>query len=242
MRARHAERTEASGVGAARPIPRRNGLREEVYEAILELIVQDVIGEGSALRVEALAQRLDVSPTPVREALVQLEATGLVDHVANKGFTVARHPDAAELAELMDARAVLEVAAVRRAALAADSELIDQLADLLTLQERAAARLPSDDNRARRAQSEYLAADHAFHDAIFAGSRNRHLARLAHTLDAQSQRARQSSRRGVRDAAEAIAEHHAILDAIRSGDADAAEEAMTGHLRRVLEHAVTDAD
>ena len=242
MPTQYAEPVNAQGLGAAQPIPRRNGLREEVYEAILELLVQNAIGEGSALRVEALAKQLDVSPTPVREALVQLESTGLVDHIANKGFTVAHHPDAAELAELMDARTVLEIAAARRAALVDDRGLTDRLAELLSVQERAAARLPSDDRRAQPAQREYFAADHAFHDAIFSGSRNRHLARLARSLDAQSQRARQVSRRGVRDADDAIVEHRAVLDAIRSGDADAAEEAMSRHLRRVLERALSDAD
>ena len=67
MPTQYAEPVNAQGLGAAQPIPRRNGLREEVYEAILELLVQNAIGEGSALRVEALAKQLDHGVLVVRD-------------------------------------------------------------------------------------------------------------------------------------------------------------------------------
>ncbi|GAB3402484.1 GntR family transcriptional regulator [Schumannella luteola] len=226
------EVTAAGGLAQTRPLRRRAGLREEVHEAVLELLVTGAIAEGSALRVDAIAQQLGVSPTPVREALVQLESTGLVEHVANKGFAVAARLRHDELAELVDARSVLEVAAARRAAAAADPELAARLDELTAQQERAAAGLDAADGLAWR---EYLRIDHAFHDAIFDGSRNRYLVRLAHTIDAQAQRVRQSVRLGVTDADAAIAEHRAIAAAIAAGDVAAADAAMAAHLHRVLE-------
>lgn len=222
-----------------RPV-RRSGLRDEVYQAILEMLIENRLAAGSALRVEALAQQLEVSPTPVREALVQLEATGLVDYVANKGYTVAPLPSAEDMRRIMDARLVLEIAAARRAAAGANSVALDELAAVVRAQEDAARRIRDDrDGGERSALREYLRLDHAFHDGIFRECGNPYLARLARSMDAQSQRARQSFLHGVDDAADATAEHGEILRAIAASDPDQAEEATRRHLERVLAKALT---
>lgn len=220
--------------GSPRPV-RRTGLREEVYGSILEMLVQGDLEEGSALRVEALAQALGVSPTPVREALVQLESTGLITYVSNKGYSVSSDLTAEDIAEIMDARMVLEIAAAQRAARAGDASLVRRLKELVE-QQRAIARRVVDGSTSERrdATREYLSTDHAFHDAIFRGSRNRYLVRLAAALDAQSQRARQAYRSGITDEDEALSEHEAICEAIAGGDPTQAEMAMRAHLERVL--------
>ncbi|MCH6470173.1 GntR family transcriptional regulator [Sinomonas terrae] len=227
---------------SSRPI-RRSGLRESVYESILEMLVEGEIAEGSPLRVEALAQLLEVSPTPVREALVQLEATGLVTYVANRGYTAAPHLSADEKTAMMDARLVLEVAAVRRAAELGDPSVPSHLRALLAGQREAASRLDGPDGEQQRdALRDYLRIDHSFHDGILHGCGNHFLFRLASTLDAQAQRMRQSFLNGIPDAEDVLAEHSAIADAIASGDPDAAEQAMRDHLSRVLSLSLSQAD
>lgn len=221
---------------------RRAGLREEVYDALLDLLIENRIDEGSPLRVESVSRLLDVSPTPVREALVQLESTGLVTYVANKGYSVSPRLSPEGIVELMDARTVLETAAAARAAKAADDGAIAALRRLIEEQTAAARAVESADEAEHTAAvREYLRLDHAFHDTIFAASGNKHLRALAQRLDAQSQRARQSFRYGVSDADEALAEHAAIAAAIGARDAVAAETAMHEHLRRVLARSLAEA-
>ena len=67
------------------------------------------------LGIDRLAHDLGVSPTPVREALARLEHTGLVVRRANRGYRVAPPMSSEQVAELVDARVVLECAAVERA-------------------------------------------------------------------------------------------------------------------------------
>lgn len=218
---------------------RRSGLRSEVYHSIVAMLTEDELLPGSALRVEALAEMLDVSPTPVREALVQLEATGLVDYVANKGYSVAALPSADETRELMDARLVLEVAASRRAASREERGFAAELHSLADAQEAASGQLSDASLEQDRALiREYLRLDHAFHDLIFRESGNSYLARLAKTMDAQSQRTRQAFRHGIGDAPLVVAEHREIADAISAADIERAERAVSKHLMRVLDQAL----
>src|SRR6476646_5070508 len=86
-------------------------VREQLQDAILE----GVLKPGERLRAEALAQRFGTSRTPVREALLQLEAQGLVEVEPNRGAVVKAF-DAADLLDLYELRALLEPQAAARAA------------------------------------------------------------------------------------------------------------------------------
>ena len=93
----------------------RRGLRDRVYDLVLEMLLEGDLDPGSRLSIDTLAKQLDVSPTPVREAMVQLERTGLVTREALKGYRVAPPFGPEELSELFDARLMLEVEATRLA-------------------------------------------------------------------------------------------------------------------------------
>jgi DNA-binding GntR family transcriptional regulator len=86
-------------------------VRDELHHAILE----GALKPGERLRAEALAQRFGTSRTPIREALLQLEAQGLVEVEPNRG-AVVKPFDAADLMDLYEVRALLEPAAAARAA------------------------------------------------------------------------------------------------------------------------------
>jgi DNA-binding GntR family transcriptional regulator len=97
-------------------------VREQLQHAILE----GVLKPGERLRAEALAQRYGTSRTPVREALLQLEAQGLVEVEPNRG-AVVRPFERADLLDLYAVRALLEPAAAARAALRIAPQDIDRL-------------------------------------------------------------------------------------------------------------------
>ena len=91
-----------------------------VREAIQHAIVTGALAPGERLRAEALAHRFGTSRTPVREALLSLEAEGLVAIAPHRG-AVVRAFDAADLVELYELRAVIEPYAAARAQLASSS-------------------------------------------------------------------------------------------------------------------------
>jgi DNA-binding GntR family transcriptional regulator len=95
------------------PPPPTSTLR--VRDAIQRAILTGALAPGERLRAEALAHRFGTSRTPVREALLSLEAEGLVEIAPHKG-AVVRPFDAAGLVELYELRAVIEPYAAARAA------------------------------------------------------------------------------------------------------------------------------
>ena len=94
---------------------RRQVLRAEVEELILQRLLEARWPPGARLSIDGLARDLEVSPTPVREAMVSLERSGLVEYVALRGYVVAPMLDAEQMTELLDARRVVETAALGRA-------------------------------------------------------------------------------------------------------------------------------
>lgn len=99
------------------------------YRKLLDEIRSGRLNAGDRLRETDLAERLGVSRTPIREAIRQLEADGLVTHVPRQGASL-RTLDYAEVMELYEMRAVLEGTAARLAARAASDIEIEELAAL----------------------------------------------------------------------------------------------------------------
>ncbi|HIY23739.1 MAG TPA: GntR family transcriptional regulator, partial [Candidatus Brachybacterium merdigallinarum] len=93
---------------------RRQVLRDEVEELILQRLLENRWEPGARLSIDGLARDLEVSPTPVREAMVSLERSGLVEYVALRGYVVAPMLDERHMVELLDARRVVESAALGR--------------------------------------------------------------------------------------------------------------------------------
>jgi DNA-binding GntR family transcriptional regulator len=104
--------------------PRTSTLR--VRDELQRAILSGALGPGERLRAEALARRFGTSRTPVREALLALEAEGLVAMEPHRG-AVVRPFDAADLADLYELRAVLEPHAAARAAARIGPEALAEL-------------------------------------------------------------------------------------------------------------------
>ncbi len=74
---------------AVRTLPSRAALSDSVSAALRARIVDGSYGPGEPVRIDIVARELEVSQTPVREALARLEATGLVVREALRGYRVA---------------------------------------------------------------------------------------------------------------------------------------------------------
>src|SRR6201999_1561757 len=125
-----------------------------VRDLLEEAILEGELKPGERLRAEALAQRFGTSRTPIREALLQLEAQGLVEVEPNRGAVVKAF-DAADLRDLYEVRALLEPAAAARAATRISGAQIAEL-----------ERLCDDDAPVE----EQIASNEAFHRTITAAA------------------------------------------------------------------------
>ena len=212
----------------------RQALTDQVYEELLASLVDGRHEPGDALSIDGVARELEVSPTPVREALARLESTGLVTRIAMRGYRVAPTLSTEELAELMDARLAIEPVTALRACRRATPALIEAL-------DRSIADLRNAPTGPLSAQyREYWQADRRFHDLIAESADNRFLLMAYNCLGGQVQRFRLFTGLGVTDAEYAIKEHTAILAAFRSREPKKARRAMAKHLRGVRARSIKD--
>jgi DNA-binding GntR family transcriptional regulator len=189
---------------------------------------------GTGISIDGTARDLDVSPTPVREALARLESTGLVRRVALKGYRVAPLFSREELADLMDARLVIEPVNAERACEHVTPELCAGLEQSI-MDLRTAPKGPSFSEF-----RSYWEADERFHRLIAEGAHNQFLLSAYNALGGQVQRFRFFGGLGVTDADFAIAEHTAILEAFKNGDAVRARKMMSAHISGVKKRSQQD--
>src|ERR1700735_2299561 len=90
-------------------------LAEKAFETLHAAIITGQLAPGTRLPIEELAELLEMSPMPVREAVRRLDAAGLVENIPHRGARVTQL-SITDLAEVVEARLALEVLAIRRAA------------------------------------------------------------------------------------------------------------------------------
>jgi DNA-binding GntR family transcriptional regulator len=196
---------------------------ERTADALARLLGQAIISgqvaPGSRLREEAVARQFSVSRTPVREALIALAASGLVDLTPNRGATVLRLT-AGDVAEVYQLRALLESESASLAALRGTPELAallgkicDQMGEL--------GHAPA---------AEQLAADTSFHYTIADASGSPRLHALIRQVSAIPEAYRSSIPYTEADMAQAQRQHRAVVAAIRARSHTRARELMHSHV------------
>lgn len=200
-----------------------NGLAwERVYRSIREAITSGYFREGERLTESFIAEQLQTSRTPAREALHRLAAEGYLLLEPNRGARV-RALTQAEVEEILFVREVLERACVRLATERADADDLEQLAQCLTRMEEAGNR--HDSERVHAAGSQ-------FHAMIAAAARNRELLSILKQLQTKISRVSHAALTRPERVLAAVEEHWEIYRAIVARDPDAAEQAMTGHIQQ----------
>ena len=216
---RRGSRAALSGVAVKRlerPVP----LRQAVYEALIELIVNRTLQPGQHLVEVELAEYLGVSRQPVREALQRLQTEGWVDLKPAQGAFV-HLPTEEEADQLLSVRAVLETHSARLAAERATPEDVDHL---LGLQVSGQAAVEADDIERMVTAGADL---HAFVTKL---SGNTVLAEMIGMVDRRARwyYAPIAGRRG----ADSWIEHADLIRAISANDVDLAGTIMTQHADR----------
>src|SRR3954451_18493185 len=195
-------------------------MAEAALERLREAIIRGELTPGTPLRLEDLARTLGMSISPIREAVRQLEALGLAEHVPHHGAKVMAL-DVEELRELFSIRLALESMAVRRAAALCTDE--DIAMARLQLSQYDVARRAGDVRAAVRAHG-------AFHFALYEAARSPWLVRLIRPAWDSCERYRP-----VLLAKGKVQDRHEELDvellaACESHDGDRAARALHDHL------------
>jgi DNA-binding GntR family transcriptional regulator len=175
---------------------------------------------GERLDPEALGREFNVSRTPVREAIQQLVASGLVTVSPKKGTFVAR-VGIDQLIEMFEVMAELEGMCGRLAARRISEEELAGLREALARCEAAAEAGDPD---------EYYYENEEFHHRIYAASHNTFLAGEARQLKQRLKPYRRLQLQVRQRIGGSLAEHREIIAAIERGDAAAAEEALRQHV------------
>ncbi len=205
--------------GGARPTAASHILGQ-LRQAILSM----ALPPGAPLSEKELTERFGVSRTPVREALIRLAEERLVDIFPQSGTFVSRIPVAA-LPEAVIVRKALEQAALELCLARIDDSGLAALERLIARSEAMAG---------IGDQDAFHAADEAFHEAIATFGGHPGIWRVASQAKTQIDRCRRLTLPKPGRMAHVVAEHGAILEAIRLRDIQAARAALDDHLSALL--------
>jgi DNA-binding GntR family transcriptional regulator len=211
------ERATAAGTTAPAAGRGRRTLADELRLALADDIVRGLIAPGAGLDETELARRFGVSRTPVREAIRQLAASGLVEVRAHRGAVVAR-PSEERLLGMFEAMAELEALC---AGLAAERSQLE------AVHEELRALIQGGDPQ------RYHEVNEAFHAAIYAGTHNAYLAEMTHATRSRVQPFRRAQFRNLGRLAKSHMEHDNVVLAILRGDRAGAAGAMRLHIMKV---------
>lgn len=214
-----------------RAMAARTSATQRVFDTLREEILTGRLAPGTQHSIYRLAERLEVSRTPVREAVLRLADLGLVAVERNRGVRI-RAVTAKDVLEVFELRLLLEVPATAFTALHADVDHRDRMRAALTAMTQAAGV----DVRA------FDDADRALHRAIHDAAGNERVAEvvLAHRASIQARGATTVHR--SRDPQQILAEHVPIVEAILGADAARAASLMREHLMHTAELLVGQLD
>ncbi len=200
----------------------RSSLHDEVAETLREKIFSGELVPGSFIDEVALSASLEISRTPLREALKVLTAEGLVRHEPRRGSFVAQVTEQ-DLDEIFPVIALLEGRCAYEAARNAREAEIEALEVLHERLQRHA--------KARRI-NDYYATNFAIHEAIIALANNRWLAGVIGDLRKIAKLSRLQQLHAPGRLEQSLSEHLAVFAALKARDADGADAAMRTHITR----------
>jgi DNA-binding GntR family transcriptional regulator len=198
--------------------PKRPAAAVRAYQAIKESILDRTHAGGTLLTEGELAELVGVSRTPIREALLRLEADGLVRLYPKKGALVLP-VSAAEIADLLETRELVEVHTALKAVHAPG--LVPELRRELAVMRA---------SRATGDAAAFMVADRAFHRAVVAAAGNAVLTGLYDSLrDRQLRMGEEYMRSRPERMDRALAEHEEILEALAAGDTERVRHSVEHH-------------
>lgn len=198
-------------------------LNEWAYDTIKKMILDNSITAGSQINIDEMTESLQISRTPIREALIRLRQNGLVEARSRVGFFVTTITHA-EFKDLFEVRRMLECYAAGRCVALMSDERISELAYHC---EKGALAVGKGEI------SEFNKHEVCFHDLIVMSLDNARINEIRSSLEDQMSRTRMYSSKSNENLRLSVEEHASIMRAIKRRDSKSAEAAMNVHLNNV---------
>ncbi|MEO1285636.1 MAG: GntR family transcriptional regulator [Pseudomonadota bacterium] len=198
-------------------------LADQAADKLRNWILIGELAPGEFLVERTLSERLGVSRTPMREALLHLGNEGLVVIVPNRRPRVA-NPSRSEILALLEVHSLLEAHGTMLAAESITELELERLKHLIDEMEQTSA---------KRGEFAFFDLDMAFHRSIMEASRNAPLIETHAQLNARIYRARFLSTQTISGRPLMLSQHHQIYDALRRGDGEAAKTHLEEHLHQL---------
>ncbi len=197
-------------------------IRDQIYEALQQSIVNNSYKPGEELQIDRLAEEFGVSTTPIREALIRLEGSGLVQLIPNKGARVTAFQEE-DIRDTWEVRKLLEPYAAGLTAEQDVTQEIQELNEAFDMLERG-----SQDGDL------YIQSDIHLHELLYSHLSNELLKETLHNILQRSMRMRyfaeDVSKMHDRVVQEVIIEHKRILQALTARDREKTVEAVRRHI------------
>ena len=204
-------------------------LRDQTYDIIKNMIIMREIEPGKKINEENIAREIQVSRTPIREALCRLENEGIVKIIPRRGAFVSELTET-NVREILLIREVLEGLVVRLAIENMDEKTLEKL--------RKSLEKVSDLPEKNRDLINYTRSEVDFHSILLSASNNQMLKNMMEIVNAHLQIIRLRTVVIPERAQRTVKEHQQILKAIEKRDAVSAEQLMREHIRSVREVAL----
>ena len=195
-------------------------LRDVVFNTLRQAILKGELKPGERLMEIALAERLGVSRTPIREAMRKLEQEGLVVMIPRRGAQVANITEK-DLNDVLEVRIALENVAIEKACARMSEEEMSRL----WLAAKEFEHTITEGNLVKLAE-----ADVAFHEIIYQASDNKRLIQVLNNMREQIYRYRVEYLKREEAHPQLIAEHAEIIEYISKGEKKAATDVMCNHI------------
>ena len=211
-------------VASIQKVEQASSLRSRIGKSLSAAIISGELSAGTLVTVPALASQFDVSATPVREAMIDLEQRGFVESVRNKGFRVTEVSEQ-DLREIVELRQLLEAPAMRSLA---GTFAIETMPHWRALADRIATCAEESD------LTGFIESDRDFHLGLLKMYGNERLVGLVSELRSQTRMVNLVRMTHTRELTETAREHHLILDLLERGEGEALAELIVRHLGHVL--------
>lgn len=202
----------------------RSSLRGRVFNQLREAILEGEYKPGDVLRESTIAAAMNVSRTPVREAIRQLELEGLVHSIPNKETVVSGITNE-DVQDIFMIRTRLEGLAARYAAERITDKEMKEMEEVLALTEFYVS---------RQDINELKALDHRFHEIMYKATKSKILEHVLSDFHDYIQNARKTSIATPGRSQKLLEEHKRIYEAIKVKNAEEAEKLLNAHIANAV--------
>jgi DNA-binding GntR family transcriptional regulator len=202
-------------------------LTDIAYNTLLEAIINQDFPPGAQVSIDSLARQLNMSNTPVREALMRANGEGLVTQKTNHGFVVADILSSQEISQLFEVRHLLETHALTTGDIT--PAMIETATSLVERMET------TGDGKVYGDYRDFLGLDHHFHRLLVESSGNVFLLNAWEDLHVHLHLSRLYTGIGLFDRDDSAQEHRAILQSLQEGNRRSAAQLLSHHIKQVGE-------